>query len=196
MTWLKNGFARSHLASLFKISKSTVTRYLITWINFCYFSVGAIPIWPSREVIDSTIPQSFKNTYRYARCIINCTELFCQRPSSLSTQSCMYSHYKSHVTYQELLGIVPSGGITFISQLYDGSISDKEIARRSGILDERPWQLNGIVMADRGFTIHEELKQLKVNLSIPAFLGGRSQLTKAEVKASQTITLVRIHVAA
>ena len=108
----------------------------------------------------------------------------------------MYSHYKSHVTYQELLGIVPSGGITFISQLYDGSISDKEIARRSGILDERPWQPNGIVMADRGFTIHEELKQLKVNLSIPAFLGGRSQLTKAEVKASQTITLVRIHVAA
>ena len=77
MTWLKNGFARSHLASLFKISNSTVTRYLVTWINFCYFSLGAIPIWPSREVIDSTMPQSFKNTYPSAHCIIDCTELFC-----------------------------------------------------------------------------------------------------------------------
>ena len=45
VTWLKNGFARSNLAWLFKISKSTVTRYLITWTNFCYFSLGAIPIW-------------------------------------------------------------------------------------------------------------------------------------------------------
>ena len=88
----------------------------------------------------------------------------------------MYSHYKSPVTYQGLLGIAPSGGITFISQLYDGSISDKEIARRSGILDERSWQPNDSVMADRGFAIDKELKQLKVNLNIPAFLGGRGQL--------------------
>ena len=34
----KNEFARSHLAWLFKISRSTVTRYLITWTNFYYFS--------------------------------------------------------------------------------------------------------------------------------------------------------------
>ena len=194
MTWLKNGFAHSHLAWLFKISKSTVTRYLITWTNFCYFSLGAIPIWPSREVIDSTMPQSFKNTYPSTRCIIDCTGLFCQKPSSLNTQSCMYSHYKSHVTYKGLLGIAPSGGITFISQLYDGSISDKEIVRRSGISDERFWQPNDSVMADRGFTIDEKLKQLKVDLNIPAFLGGRSQLTKAEIKKSQTIASVRIHV--
>ena len=126
MTWLKNGFARSHLAWLFKISKSTVTRYLITWTNFCYISLGAIPIWPSREVIGSTMPQSFKNTYPSTCCIIDCIELFCQRSSSLSTQSCMYSHYKSHVTYKGLLGTAPSGGITFIIQLYNGSISNKK----------------------------------------------------------------------
>ena len=47
----------------------------------------------------------------------------------------MCSHYKSHVTYKGLLVIAPSGDITFISQLYDGSILDKEIAQRSGILD-------------------------------------------------------------
>ena len=49
-------------------------------------------------------------------------------------------------------------------------------------------------MADRDFTIVEELKQLKVNLNIPVFLRGRSQLTKAEIKEPQTIDLVRIHI--
>ena len=51
----------------------------------------------------------------------------------------MYSHSKSYVTYNRLLGKAPSGGITFITQLPNGAISDKEIVRRSGILDERFW---------------------------------------------------------
>ena len=49
-------------------------------------------------------------------------------------------------------------------------------------------------MVDRGFLISEDLKQVGVSLNIPAFLVGRAQLTKAEVKESQTIAFVRIHV--
>ena len=83
--------------------------------------------------------ESFKRTYPSTRCIIDCTELFCQRPSSLTIQSSLYSSYndKHHVTYKGLVlvGIAPSGSITFVSQLYEGSISDKEIVARSGILN-------------------------------------------------------------
>ena len=48
--------------------------------------------------------------------------------------------------------------MTFISDLYPGSISDKELTRRSGILD----LLEGgdSVMADRGFDIKEDLDLL------------------------------------
>ena len=49
-------------------------------------------------------------------------------------------------------------------------------------------------MADRGFTISEDLSPLGVKLNIPCFLEGREQLTAAEVKESQTIASVRIHV--
>ena len=49
-------------------------------------------------------------------------------------------------------------------------------------------------MADRGFTIHNELARVGASLKIPAFLGARDYLTKAEVKASPTIASVRIHV--
>ena len=88
----------------------------------------------------------------------------------------------------------PSGAITFVGQLFDGSISDKEIVQRSGILNSSLWDEGDSVMADRGFTISEDLKSLKVQLNIPSFLGGREQLTKEEVLESQTIASVRIHV--
>ena len=114
-------------------------------------------------------------------------------PSSLIAQSALYCH-KSHVTYKALLGIAPSGAVTFTSQLYDGSVSDKEIVNRSGFLSKELWELNDSVMANRGFTIEDELDKIGVTLNIPSFLGGREQLTKAEVKESQTIASVRIHV--
>ena len=171
-----------------------MSRHLISWVNFLYFKLGSIPIWPSKEEILETMPTSFKKTYPNTRCIIDCTELFCQSPSSLNTQSCLYSSYKSHVTYKGLVGIAPSGAVIFVSQLYDGSISDKEIVSRSGFLKNELWSDGESVMADRGFTIHDELARVGVSLNITAFLGTRYYLTKAEVKASQTIASIRIHV--
>ena len=128
------------------------------------------------------------------RCIIDCTELFCQRPSSLAIQSSLYSSFKHYVTYKALIGIAPSGAITFVGQLFDGSISDKEIIKRSGILNSLLWDEGDSLMADRGFTISEDLKPLKVQLNIPAFLGRRDQLSEEEVLNSKTIASVRIHV--
>ena len=106
----------------------------------------------------------------------------------------MYSHYKSHVTYKGLVGIAPSGAITFVSQLYEGCISDKEIVERCGILNENFWENNDSLMADRGFTITDLLKPLNVELNIPSFLEGRSQFSEGKVKESQVIASVRIHV--
>ena len=171
-----------------------MSRHLISWVNFLYFKLGSIPIWPSKEEILETMPTSFKKTYPNTRCIIDCTELFCQSPSSLNTQSCLYSSYKNHDTYKGLVGIAPSGAVIFVSQLYDGSISDKEIVSRSGFLKNELWSDGESVMADRGFTIHDELARVGVSLNITAFLGTRYYLTKAEVKASQTIASIRIHV--
>ena len=92
------------------------------------------------------------------------------------------------------MGIAPSGVVIFASQLYDGSISDKEIVNKSGFLKKKLWSDDDSVMADRGFTRHDEIARVGVSLNITAFLGARDYLTKAEVKASQTIASVRIHV--
>ena len=92
------------------------------------------------------------------------------------------------------MGTAPSGAVIFVSQLYDGSISDKEIVNRSGFLKNELWSDGDSVIADRGFTIHDELAPVRLSLNIPAFLGGRDYLPKAEVKVNQTITFVRIRV--
>ena len=49
-------------------------------------------------------------------------------------------------------------------------------------------------MAGRGFTIKDMLKDLGIDLNIPPFLEGRSQLPSIEVEGGRTIASVRIHV--
>ena len=112
------------LAHRFNLHVSTVNRICISWVNFMYLKFGYLNIWPDREAIDKAMPQSFKDKYPKTRVIIDATEIKCQTPSSLVKHSETYSSYKSHTTFKGLIGIAPSGHITFVSQLYAGSISD------------------------------------------------------------------------
>ena len=138
------------------------------------------------------MPERFKATYPNTRVIIDFTELFCQKPSSLTIQSSLFSHYKHHITYKGLVGISPSGAITFISELYDGSTSDVEIVKRCGILNKELWSKDDDVMADRGFTVKKkQFDTSGVTLNIPSFLAGKDQLSQEEVTESQTIAAVR-----
>ena len=81
------------------------------------------------------MPEDFKKKYSSTRVIIDCTEVRCQMPSSLQLNGELFSNYKHRTTLKGLTGISPGGAITFISQLYTGSISDREIVARSGFLD-------------------------------------------------------------
>ena len=135
MCRLRQGFPETHLADLFNISQSTVSRIFITWLNFMYLRFGSVNIWPSRSNVQSAMPEEFKEKYPQTRVIIDCTEVRCQMPSSLLLNTELFSSYKNHTTLKALVGISPSGATSFISQLYTGSISDREIVERSGILE-------------------------------------------------------------
>ena len=92
----------------------------------------------------------------------------------------------------ENLRISPSGAITFVSQLYTGSISDMEIVVRSGLLSQA-FDDGDSVMADKGFQI-QDILPLGVTLNIPPFLGGDSQMSAEDVVRTQQIASLRIHV--
>ena len=190
MCRIRQGFREEHLGHLFQMSTSTVSRIFITWINFMFLKLGQVNIWPSREVIDKTMPEDFKKKYSSTRVIIDCTEVRCQMPSSLHLNGELFSNYKHHTTLKGLIGISPGGAITFISQLYTGSISDREIVVRSGLLD-LPLNENDSIMADKGFTI-QDLLPLGVSLNIPPFLGSASQMPAEDVILTQEIASLHI----
>ena len=74
--------------------------------------------------------QTFKSAYPSTRCIIDYTKIFCQTPSSLSSENSLSSSYKHHVRYKGLFGIAPTRAKSFISELYAGCNSPKESFRK------------------------------------------------------------------
>ena len=60
---LWRGFSTSRLEWLFGIDESTGSRIFVSWVNFIYLCLSAIPIWPTREQVDQTMPQTFKDSY-------------------------------------------------------------------------------------------------------------------------------------
>lgn len=82
--------------------------------------------------------------------------------------------------------------MSFISKLYTGSISDREIVKRCGIL--KLLEDGDGVMADKGFTIEDLLSPLNCSLNIPPFLSEKVQFSKEDVERTQKIAKLRIHV--
>ena len=156
-----------------------------------YDYLRSIPIWPSQEFVRATMPQSFKNTYPHTRVIIDCTELFIETPSQPRTQSATFSTYKNHNTGKGLIGISPRGDLTFVSEMYAGNTSDKQLTNDCGIM--KLLEPGDEVMADRGFEIEENLPP-GVSLNIPPFLGDQQQFSEEDEIKTRRIAKQRIHV--
>ncbi|KAK7939415.1 hypothetical protein WMY93_002741 [Mugilogobius chulae] len=152
MTYLSLGLVQSDLASRFGIHQSTVSRIITTWANFLYNVLGAVGIWLDEETIKNNLPEVFHD-YSDTHIILDCTELHCQTPDSLLLQSEVYSTYKSHSTFKGLIGIAPHGPVMFVSPLYEGSISDREITKRCGLVSHLKPSM--AIMVDKGFLVED-----------------------------------------
>ena len=189
---LRLGLFEQDLAYRFGISQTTVSRIIFTWINFLYLQFKQIPLWPPRALTLSNMPVIFKERYPSTRVIIDATEIFVEQPHLTELQQLTFSNYKNHNTYKGLVGISPSGAVVFVSDLFPGSISDKELTRRCGILNLL--ESGDSVMADRGFDIEEDLVLIGAKLNIPPFLRGKAQLSAKEQVETRRIASLRIHV--
>ena len=191
---LRLNLCNKDLAFRFGICESLVSRYVTTWISYLYHHLKEVKWMPEVEQVRATLPHSFQQAYSTTFAIIDGSELFIQTPSDLQLQSSTWSSYKHHNTAKFLIACTPNGCICFISPLYVGSISDVELTRVSGFLQELEGKDGISVMADRGFTIKDQLKKINVELTIPPFLDGRQQLPADEVKRGRQIASLRIHV--
>ena len=186
---LRLGRVVEDLADCFYVSPSTVSRTFTTWIKLMYFKFQELPMWMSRRKVDKHMPPSFRQWDPTTRVIIDATEFFIEKPSSLARQSASCSSYKNHNTFKSLLGISSDGTFTFVSHRYEGSISDVSLVEQCGLLSR--FERGDSVVADKEFEIQHLLTGLGVRLNIPPFRQGQRQFTPDEVMKTKKIAAVQ-----
>ena len=138
------------------------------------------------------MPSDFKRHFNKCVCIIDCFEVFCERPSDLKARALTYSNYKHHNTVKVLIGITPQGVISHVSKGWGGRVSDKHLTENCGLLKEL--QPGYQVLADHGFNVQESFGLYCAEIVIPPFSQGKKQLSKLEVDTARQLSRVRIHV--
>lgn len=189
---LKVGLLEEDLSTRFGVSQSHVSKIITTWIKFMYFRFKELDHFPSREIVQLHKPECFAKKYSTTTLIIDATEIYIEKPNNPEAQQLTFSSYKNTNTLKALIGIVPKGGISFISTLYGGSISDKEITEKSGLIDKL--QHGDAIMADRGFNIQEMLASKGVRVNVPPFMNQTGQFDEHELLETRRIATLRIHV--
>ena len=182
------------LAFRFSLSPSQISRYITTWICFLYHHLKELDWMPTVQQVAGTMPSAFKEKFPNTYAIIDASEIFIETPSDLHMQSSTWSQYKHHNTTKFLVACTPNGAICYVSPLYVGSISDVELTRSSGFLNKLQDKPGISIMADRGLTIRDILKELNIELIIPPFMQRRQQLPQEEIQEGRKIASLRIHV--
>ncbi|XP_077551587.1 uncharacterized protein LOC144165367 [Haemaphysalis longicornis] len=192
LSYMSTMIDKNEAGDRFHVSQATVTRIIDRWLDAAFTRLTELVSWPEREELQKTMPMAFKSTFgNKVAVILDCFEIFLDRPSSMEPHSLTWSAY-NHNTVKYLIGIAPQGVITYISRGWCGRTSDKLLTESCGILKNL---LPGdSVLADRGFTIGDAVGMCGAKLEIPAFTKGKAQLSAYSAEATQKLANVNIHV--
>lgn len=183
------------LGFFFGLSLPAVGRIFHTWIAFLFFHLKEVNLWLSREQIQETMPDDFKRKFPTTRVIIDGTEFPIEAPSNVKDQRVTWSSYKNKNTVKILVGISPRGMITFVSDAYGGSCSDRQLVQASDLLQKDGMFSEGdSIMSDRGFNVQDLFCLRGVHLNLPSFLRNTNQLPSEVVIKDRRIASKRVHV--
>lgn len=134
---LRLNFGDQDLAFRFHINQSTVSWYLSKWIDVMYVQMTPLIKWSEWDQLLKTMPMNFRKGFKNCVTIIDCFEVFIERPTNLKARVQTWSNYKHHNTAKFLISIAPQGAITFISKKWGGRVSDVHITENCGTY---PWK--------------------------------------------------------
>ncbi|GFQ71541.1 THAP-type domain-containing protein [Trichonephila clavata] len=190
MIKLRTGISNEFLSVLFDISDSTVSRDFNFVTEVIFSKLKMYPIFPKKSQVIEYMPPTFRMHFKDVRIIVDCTEFAIQKPSSPEEQQMTFSHYKNANTIKGMIGITPNGAISFISELYCGSISDKQLFIESKLMDLL--EPNDVVMADKGFLIANEFESIGCKLLCPIFLRDKIQFNISEMVSNCQLSNGRV----
>nr|XP_006825719.1 PREDICTED: uncharacterized protein LOC100369546 [Saccoglossus kowalevskii] len=114
LTRLRLNLQLQDLAFRFGISLSTASRIFTKWLDVLSSRLSFLIIWPGREMLREIMPVKFKKSFgNKVAVIIDCFEVFIDRPSNLKARAETWSNYKHHNTMKFLIGIAPQ--VVFLS---------------------------------------------------------------------------------
>ena len=152
---LRMKYLFKNIANHLNVSATTVQRSFHDTLDvlFCRLC-GFLIQWPERENLRESMPMSFRKNFGCSVVVIlDCFELFTERPSDALNKVYTYSSYKRHQTVKYLIGVSPQGVITYISEGWGGRTSGKYITEKCGIFNNL--LPPDTVMVDWGFCIEE-----------------------------------------
>lgn len=124
---LRVGLSITDIAQRFSASESNVSKIFSAWINI-YFHMKDLCQMSAYK--GNGKAKQF-SSFPYLRVIVDCTEIFTHKPSSLQAGKEIYSNYKSHTTFKFLVGINAHGAFVYVSRAWGGRTSDKHITSNS-----------------------------------------------------------------
>lgn len=187
---LRLGLSGQDLAYRFRVHMSTISRTYLHVVEILYVKLKPLIIWPDRDSLLKTMPMDFRKHFPRCVVIIDCFEIFLERPTNLLARAQTYSSHKHHNTVKYLIGITPQGTVSYISEGWGGRTSDKHLTEHCSLL----YNLvpGDTVLADREFDISDSVGFYCSSLKIPAFTKGKTQLSGIEVEQTRQIANVRI----
>lgn len=189
---LKLNISFTCLAVLFNIgSNYKCSDIFYETVSLLACAVKPAIYWPTKEEILRNMPKCFKH-FKDTRVVLDCTEIKLQKFKCLKSRVMSYSHYKGCHTAKFLIGITPSGLISYVSPAYGGRATDKNIfSQENLILKLDP---HDAVMVDKGVIIKKECEEFFVKVHQPPFLRKKKQLSKLEAQLTAEIARARVHV--
>jgi len=174
------------LCDVFGITTGTGSKIFKKELSFL------LPFSTKEELIGVPKPNCLKKkSLNNLSAIIGCTEFYVEKPCKPSSQRSTYSQYKSANTFKLLISMSPILHFNFVSKLYSGSISDKEIVNVSGFLEKL--QPGDVVMADKGFNIQDYLAVHETVLIVPPIMQKNNISARAST-ATRRVAAARVHI--
>ena len=123
------GLLNEDLPDRFGISTTICLNIFKTWIRFLAQTLGKLAAWLLKLNMEY-MPKTFcKAGHSRLREVIDCSEIFIERPKSVNVQAAMWSDYKLHSTVKFLIGISPTRFVMFLNfKLWKESIEERNDA--------------------------------------------------------------------
>ncbi len=123
--------------------------------------------------------------------IIDGLECPVKKPKNAVSRQVTFSQYKNRNTIKAVVGASPGGLVSFVSNVYGGSVSDRQVIERSDLV--RMCSANNSTMADKGFNVQDIIAPLEIHINIPTFLTNCNKFDSLTLVYDRKVARQRVY---